>query len=114
MVTSEAKIMFGTVKSRTVIITLITWRSVTAVYTIWVVTPNMAWVIHQVSITHVVIAMAITALPVLLAAVRVSIPSIRLTRAVQVMATVNWVRGCWWRTTVLIALITDWSHSTFG
>jgi len=98
----------------TAIFALITRRSTTTVYTVWVVTLDQGRFIHEVSIAHQVETFSIAALPVLLAAVRVRVPAIRLAGAVQVMATVKGTSSSSRGSTVLVALITDWSLATAG
>lgn len=61
--------------------------------------------------THQVMSSPTGAVPVFLTTVRVRVPSVRLVRAVQVMATVNlWSRL--WSYAVFVASITDWPLST--
>jgi len=93
---------------RTAIQALITRRSVTTVNPVRVVTLDLARLVHKFSITDHVTPSPPTAVPVLLTAVGVSVVTIWLAGAVQVMTTVKLsVRAGGWFVAVLVTLVTD-------
>jgi len=105
------KVLIVWARLRAASIALIAWWPTAALDTGWVVTHDLDRFIHEAILTHQVLTNPSSAVPVLLTAVRVWVPSIRLVSAVQVMATVDiWSRL--WSHTVCIASITDWPLST--
>jgi len=93
---------------RTAIQALITRRSVTTVNPVRVVTLDLARLVHQFSITDHVTPPPPTAVPVLLTAVGVSVVTIWLAGAVQIMTAVKLsVRAGGWFVAVLVTLVTD-------
>jgi len=92
---------------RASLITFIARRSVTTVYIVRIITPNMSWIIQPVVLTQEVFPDSMLTMPVFPATEGICIVPIRLVRAVQIMATVHSIA-----VTVFVALVTDRSVAT--